>query len=368
MKRLHAAALLLTSLTLSLLACEFTVRAWDGMPLWPPRDMIGYRASFLTPQRLSGEYDPLLGWRQRSNTRVPEFDLTTGDLGVRMNSDAESRRPLALGAVVAVGDSFTAGSEVGDAETWPAQLERLVGRPVINAAVGGYGTDQMILRAESLMPVLRPSAVVVGILDDDINRAGYRVYGGAPKPWFELAGGRLIHHNDPVPPPSAADSQRVPRWLAYSYLAVWATERAGYGNIWHSQGFVPAKNDAVAVTCALLERLKRSTDAARVPVYVVMIHGGLDRMGTMDVATEKPAPIAVSACAARLGIATIDLMHDLVDLARNDPAAYRGLYHRYEGRPGVYGHLTVAGNAFVAERIAARMIPDTGHPSAAIRQ
>lgn len=67
--------------------------------------------------------------------------------------------------MIAVGDSFTAGSEVADAETWPAQLERLIDGPVINAGVGGYGTDQMILRSESLLPVLQPSAVVVGILD-----------------------------------------------------------------------------------------------------------------------------------------------------------------------------------------------------------
>src|SRR5262245_5906106 len=172
MKSLYAAASLLVSLTLSLLACELIVRTLDGMPLWPPQDMIGYRASFLTAQSFAAEYDPLLGWRQRANVRWGEY--TMGDLGVRMNSGAESRRPLAPGAVVAVGDSFTAGSEVADAETWPAQLERLIGRPVINAGVGGYGTDQMILRAESLLPVLQPSAVVVGILDDDINRAGYR--------------------------------------------------------------------------------------------------------------------------------------------------------------------------------------------------
>jgi hypothetical protein len=365
MKRLYAAASLLVSLGLSLAACEVIVRVWDGMPLWPPQDMIGYRASFLTVQHLTGEYDPLLGWRQRANVRFPGY--TFGELGVRMNSSDASQRPLAPGAVVAVGDSFTAGSEVADAETWPAQLERLIDRPVINAGVGGYGTDQMILRAESLLPVLQPSAVVVGILDDDINRAGYQTYGGAPKPWFEVAGGRLVHHNDPVPLPSADEGQSAPSWLAYSYLAVWATERAGYGHIWQRQTFTRVKNDTVAVTCALLDRLKRSV--AHIPLYVVMIYAGIDRMGTMDTAVEKSAPLAVTACSARLGIVTIDLMHELVDLARNDPVAYRGLYHSYDQRPGVYGHMTAAGNAFVARRIATRMaVPDTGRPSVSVRQ
>jgi len=357
-------AMVCVSLLGGLLACEIFVRWADGMPLLPPQDMIGYRASFLTAQRLSAEYDPLLGWRPRANVRWPGY--TTGELGVRLNSSTP--RPLPAGAVIAVGDSFTAGSEVDDEEAYPAQVERLTGRPVINAGVGGYGTDQTILMAESLLPVLRPSDIVVGILDDDINRAGYRVYAGAPKPWFEVTGGRLVHHNNPVPPPSADDRQSAPRWLAYSYLAVWLTERSGYGHIWQRQSYVPVKNDTVAVTCALLERLKRSADATRVPVYVVMLYAGLDRMATMDTAAEKPAPIAVSACAVRLGIATIDLMRELVDLARSDPATYRSLYHSYEQRPDVYGHMTAAGNALVAQRIAARMTGDTDRLSASVRR
>lgn len=39
------------------------------MPLWPPQDMAGYRGSFLTTE-LMAEYDPLLGWRQRTNPPV----------------------------------------------------------------------------------------------------------------------------------------------------------------------------------------------------------------------------------------------------------------------------------------------------------
>lgn len=177
-----------------------------------------------------------------------------------------------------------------------------------------------------------------------------------------VAGGRLIHHNNPVPQPTTDEVQSAPPWLAYSYLAVWATERAGYGHIWQHQTFTSAKNDTVAVTCALLDRLKRSV--AHIPLYVVMIYGGMDRMGTLDTAVEKGAPIAVSACAARLGIVTIDLLGDLIDLARNDPVTYRGLYHAYDQRPGVYGHMTAAGNAFVAQQIAARMAgPEISRPS-----
>ena len=122
---------------------------------------------------------------------------------MRMNS--HEIRSLPQGAILAVGDSFTAGSDVAEHETYPAQLEGLLGGPVINAGVGGYGTDQMILSAYNLVPILDRRLLVVGILDDDINRAGYKVLGGARKPWFSVSDGKLIPHNDPVPPPTQAD-------------------------------------------------------------------------------------------------------------------------------------------------------------------
>jgi hypothetical protein len=46
-----------------------------------------------------------------------------------------------------VGDSFTAGADVAEHESYVAQLEAMLNYPVINGGVGGYGTDQMILAA-----------------------------------------------------------------------------------------------------------------------------------------------------------------------------------------------------------------------------
>ncbi len=69
--------------------------------------------------------------------------------------------PLQKEAILVVGDSFGLGSDVIDAETWPAYLERMVGTQVINAAVGGYALDQIVLRAEDLVPLLRPRMLLV---------------------------------------------------------------------------------------------------------------------------------------------------------------------------------------------------------------
>src|SRR6185312_14962905 len=100
--------------------------------------------------------------------------------GVRMNQ-AEVR-PLPRSAILAVGDSFTFGAEVEDSQSWPAALERIVGTPVVNGGVGGYGSDQIVLRAEQLMAELQPRTVIVSFLDGDILRAGYSLFHGALKP------------------------------------------------------------------------------------------------------------------------------------------------------------------------------------------
>ncbi len=69
-----------------------------------------------------------------------------------------------------------------------------------SGAAGGWGAGQIVLRAEKLIPVLEPKTVVISFLADDILRAGFRVYGSANKPWFQVDDdGNLVRHNDPVP-------------------------------------------------------------------------------------------------------------------------------------------------------------------------
>jgi hypothetical protein len=45
----------------------------------------------------------------------------------------------------------------------------------------------------------------------------------------------------------------------------------------------------------------------------------------------------------------------LLRLMREEPALYRTLYHRYGPRQDGWGHMTAAGNAFIAQQIAQRL-------------
>jgi hypothetical protein len=342
-------AVVATIFTLGL--CELALRLWDGIPL-QPIDIVAHKATFVTTQVMS-EHDPLLGWRHRANLPGP---LVTGEYGIRMNSAAI--KPLASNAILTVGDSFTAGSEVYEHQTYSAQLEAITGYPVINGGVGGYGTDQMILAAERFITVLHPAMIVVGILDDDINRASYRTYSGAPKPWFEVRpDGELVHHNNPVPSPVPRDQYGSAPWFAYSDLAIWTMGRLGRSDLLAVRAglYEPASNDPVAVSCALLRRLQRTAEAEHIRLLVLMIYTGSDDVGTMDRATWKQRPAAVATCARDADIETLDLWDELVRLMREEPAVYRDLYHRYGPREDGWGHMTGAGNAFIARQIAERL-------------
>lgn len=82
------------------------------------------------------------------------------------------RATSARDAVVLVaGDSYTHGDEVGDSESFPASLERILQAPVANLGVGGYGPEQALLKLEGLIDRFpRARVVVLAIMYDDIGR------------------------------------------------------------------------------------------------------------------------------------------------------------------------------------------------------
>jgi hypothetical protein len=85
--------------------------------------------------------------------------------------------------ILAVGDSFTFGAQVSDNETWPACLERKLGRGVDNGGVVGYGAAQALRRASLKLAEKNYSHIVFSILmGDDSVRDRLSYYYGFPKP------------------------------------------------------------------------------------------------------------------------------------------------------------------------------------------
>ncbi len=299
--------LFVVSLLIALLAVEIGFRAVAGRPLLK---FANWRKERVATDRL-GEFkavpDPVLGWVSRPSSYHND-GYTTLEHGIRRNFTETTIR---TGAILAVGDSFTEGWEVKDHESWPALLEKKLGVPVVNAGVGAYGTDQIVLRAEQLLPIVKPKTLIVGFLEEDIFRAGHSVF-GAPKPYFTLEHGSLKYH----PPPPMEQVRAAGAFsgallglrdvLGYSAAADYLFARLN-PNYWYRAGtrdeYRKANNDPVAVTCALLARLKARTDREGIRVILLMQYHA-PQIVEDDAPTENAE--RVTGCAEALGLTVVD--------------------------------------------------------------
>lgn len=336
------------SVIITCFACEIAFRIWLGAPVLEFRNFVATKVVATTMGTV--DYDAHLGWRIRPNTSYPLLNMSTLDYGVRKNRTGDDR--IRTGGALVVGDSFAAGSEVSDDETWPAVLERQLGVPVINGAVGAYGTDQIAMRAEQLLPIVRPEILVIGMLAADIDRSGYSSF-GRPKPYFTLDEGRLMLHNDPVPLSAPGDSP-VAWWkwlLGHSYVAD-RLMTAIEGPLWYrlaKQRFARVANDQVEVTCRLLQRLKAQTDTDGIRTLLVMQHGG-EVIRQLD--APQPQATQVDECARRVGIQVVDEFATLKDIQRRGTDALKPYYNMHGD---VYGHMSPLGNALIASVIVAAL-------------
>jgi hypothetical protein len=324
---LGIAIIVVVSTVASLLALEAGLRIWDGVPIFSTENFVARDLDAIHKTGSPAIYDSSLGWTPTPNLvlggdGIEEY--TSGELGIRMSS--RQIVPLQQGATLLVGDSFGSGAEVDDAYSWPAQLERIVGTPVINAAVGGYGFDQIVLRAESLLPILKPRTVLVQTrLEFGLSVARMSVYGGTPKPYFRIEDGRLTLQNQPVP--RLASSSDDIGWersaFGHSYLVHYVVTRLDLLQWWVSPSmaikFALSPDEAVDVTCLLMQRLAQMRDREGIKVAVVLEYAGPD--GLESKLTWDGDRDRVLACARRERLDIVDVLEALRSTYRRDDLA-----------------------------------------------
>lgn len=163
-RRRFALAAALASLLLAAVAGEVAVRAL-GLTSAPRRH---FRPGIYAP-------DAALGWALLPSYRgvhveyTFEAPTTTNAQGWR-GPAWDAARAAAPRRVLCLGDSCTFGRGVDDASTWPARLEARLGAgtAVFNAGVPGFDTVQEWAVFERLLPVVRPTHVVVAWLPNDV--------------------------------------------------------------------------------------------------------------------------------------------------------------------------------------------------------
>lgn len=331
-------ALVLGSIVAGLILLELGLRAstWVYLFNWPNfvRD-----ARTVHTERDSGRHihDAKLGHTPRPAYAAP--GLTIDANGLRLTGEAPAGSG---GPILAVGDSFTFGEEVTDAEAWPAQLQRMVGRRVLNAGVSGYGFDQIVLRAEALAPLYKPAAIVVGFIADDIRRTEMRRLWGADKPYYDIEGQTLVPRNVPVPP-RAAPQTTLDFWhrtLGYSFLFDFMMQRLGLLYDWYGDHLrVHPAGTGERIACLLTVRLAELQRSSGARVLMVAEYDPIVWDDPSFAAKQREMTGALLACAQKQGLATLDSYDAMVGTSKP-----RQLY--------VQWHMNAEGNALIARLVA----------------
>lgn len=193
------------SIVLSLVACEFGLRVYDRLLSWQYPEEEGDRPFF--------EYDSLLGWKFEPNTSgyFTSKDNRFRTL-VKINSEGLRddeygyAKKIGVKRILLLGNSVTAGLEVEKESVIDTRLERYLSQhgryEVINAGVRGYGTDQLYLWLKHEGYKYEPDIVIyVFFANDPMNNITIH-YRSAKfgKPYFTLDDkDELVLNGVPVP-------------------------------------------------------------------------------------------------------------------------------------------------------------------------
>lgn len=344
-KVLQRGGLLLVSAALTLAGTELALRVLKGVGLAAVPDpsagvsMIGHA--------YPGTFDPELGYVPTPGARAhnPVWGTTAHITweGLRSNG---GEQPTPDGVpIVVVGDSFTYGDEVDDRDTWPSALERLLERPVENGGVFGYGFDQVVLRSEVLLKESEANLLIVSLIADDVSRCEYS-YRYSWKPYFDVRDGALARFNDPVPPPSERPpgEDGLRRALRASYLADFVLRRLDPSD-WLVRGSVRVHHRGEEVSRLLVDRL---ADVAEVRGHRLLL------LVQWLPGTNSGRALPLVDRARERGVDVLMIEEPLRRAMAAPGASARDFFHvpSVPGNANQVGHMSPAGNAFVANAIA----------------
>ena len=281
-------------------------------------------------------HDPDLGWDTPNHVR-----------GVRQY---QVEKPPGVFRVAVVGDSFTYGAEVEDAESYPRGLEALLGAKgeVLNLGVRAYGIDQIALKYLKYGRVYRPDLLIVAIWTLDYLRTPLTFYRFA-KPLYVLdpETHALVLTHTPIPPPDEVYRTAKTELGPFSFTV--ALLRLGY-----RQAFGPALDRERyferwdPLVTAILRRLVEAAREDRTPVLFVLIEHGLELASDDGI---------VATCCERKHLLDIfrALSVDAIDLGEalakrhSRRTVYERMYIHHRGVPS--GHFTPFGNEAAAREI-----------------
>lgn len=311
-------------------------------------------------ERAHSSYDPELGWVNNRSLRMPDLygpgrALTINAQGFRNEREFPREVPAGKARVVALGDSFTLGVGVGDADSWPANLERdCPGVESPNMGQGGYGIDQSYLWYMRDGDAIDHQVLVFAVIADDFERIRSTDFSGYGKPILRLVSGEIVKGNVPVPRVSYEIPHLVRNLHLLSGLRTVELLQLLAGRevrpVW-KRNEIEGEEEAGQVAEQIFSRLARARREHGGALVLVV----LPNLSSADPTQLAPLPgfarAALEHSAAR-GIALVDLTPDFLRIS--EPERHALFIARSESAEAA-GHFSAAGNALVAHAVAKRL-------------
>jgi hypothetical protein len=121
----------------------------------------------------NGLYHPELGWDYEPFSHYEGLNRAGKPYRMSWGSDGAREDRLAghQPFMATYGDSFAAGEEVNNEETWQFFLSQQIDKRVANFGTSGYGTDQALMKFERhLHQSINAFVIVLTIYEENINR------------------------------------------------------------------------------------------------------------------------------------------------------------------------------------------------------
>ncbi len=116
-----------------------------------------------------GGFHPVIGWVPRAGAKVP--GITVNSQGIRATREYALTPPDRDKRVLCMGDSFTFGDGVGDAETYPSHAEQMSpGWEWLNFGIGGACLTQAYLHYIENARKFDGKHVIIGFMTNDAQR------------------------------------------------------------------------------------------------------------------------------------------------------------------------------------------------------
>lgn len=272
------------------------------------------------------------------------------------------RSVLETSPLLALGDSFTLGSEVNDNETWPAHLEQLLHRRVFNGGFARYGLDQMFILLKEVWPQVRPKVVLISLTVKNIlrvsetQRISHFFLDRFDKPYFSIEGPneKLVLRNVPISErllqPKLGGLRAL---LGHSLLAHFILKKIAYP-FWYGvpnrEDLKPlgvSKTDPGKLACLILRAITTFSKSRQAEV-VILLQDYYQPSSQKSPYHSTPLLDYTQKCARDMGITVVDFRPTLANLFHSDPYKYESLFFPY-------GHMTNFGNFTVAHQLATQL-------------